>query len=49
MAAKFPLLQKGAPIDVVFTLEENEWNNQKNLQLKVVDLALSSTPSTPRG
>lgn len=53
LAAKFPLLQKGAPIDVVFTLEENEWNNQKNLQLKVVDLALSGAPplasSTPRG
>lgn len=49
LAGKFPLLQQGSPIDVVFTLEENEWNNQKNLQLKVIDLALSTTPSTPRG
>jgi len=39
LAGKFHLLQKGEPIDVVFTLEENEWNNQKNLQLKVIDLA----------
>jgi single-stranded-DNA-specific exonuclease len=43
LAGKFPLLQRGEPIDVVFTLEENEWNNQKNLQLKVIDLALSAT------
>lgn len=45
LAGKFPLLQTGAPVDIVFTLEENEWNHQKNLQLKVVDLALSSTTS----
>ena len=42
LAGKFPLLQTGAPIDLVFTVEENEWNNQKNLQLKVIDFALSA-------
>jgi len=42
LASKFNLLQTGAPVDVVFTLEENEWNNIKSLQLKVVDLALSA-------
>lgn len=41
LAGKFPLLGTGQPIDVIFTLEENEWNNQKNLQLKVIDFALS--------
>lgn len=41
LAAKFALLQTGAPVDVVFTLEENEWNNIKTLQLKVIDFALS--------
>ena len=45
LAAKFPILQAGGPIDVVFTVEENEWNNQKNLQLKVIDIA----PAMPRG
>jgi single-stranded-DNA-specific exonuclease len=42
MAEKFPLLGMNGPIDVVFTLEENEWNNQKSLQIKVIDIALSS-------
>jgi single-stranded-DNA-specific exonuclease len=47
LAAKFHLLQSGARIDLVFTLEENEWNNQKNLQLKVIDFALSDSPVSP--
>jgi len=46
LAAKFPLLRTGNAIDIVYTLEENEWNNQKNLQLKVIDFALAeSSPS----
>jgi single-stranded-DNA-specific exonuclease len=46
LAGKFHLLQTGAPVDIVFALDENEWNNQKSLQLKVIDLALS-LPSMP--
>jgi single-stranded-DNA-specific exonuclease len=42
LAAKFPLLQTRKPVDLLFTLEENEWNGQKNLQLKVVDFRLTS-------
>ncbi|HLZ86550.1 MAG TPA: hypothetical protein VKQ52_04905, partial [Puia sp.] len=41
LAQKFALLQAGTPVDVVFTLEENEWNNIKTLQLKVIDVAPS--------
>jgi len=41
MAGKFPLLQENKPIDIVFHLEENEWNGEKNLQLKVIDFRLS--------
>lgn len=41
LAYKFPLLRNGAPVDIVYTLDENEWNNQKSLQLKVIDIAPS--------
>lgn len=41
MADKMPLLEAGKAIDVVFKLDENEWNGEKNLQLKVVDFRIS--------
>jgi single-stranded-DNA-specific exonuclease len=41
MAAKFNLLQSKKPVDIVFTLDENEWNNEKHLQLRVIDFKLS--------
>jgi len=41
MAKKFPLLEQKAPVDVVFTLDLNEWNDSKTLQLRVIDLRLS--------
>ena len=37
MSDKFPLLQRQQPVDLVFTLDENEWNNTKTRQLKVID------------
>ncbi len=37
LADKFSLLQDKKPIDIVFTLDENEWKNEKHLQLKVID------------
>jgi single-stranded-DNA-specific exonuclease len=36
LAEKFDMLK--APFDIVFTLDENEWNGNTNLQLKVIDL-----------
>ncbi len=41
MARKFHLLQEQKPLDIVFTLDENVWNDEKHLQLKVIDLRLS--------
>jgi len=40
MAEKFSLLLQKQPIDVVFTIDENDWNGEKNLQLKVIDFRL---------
>lgn len=46
MAGKFPLLSRATPLDVVFTLDENEWNGEKNLQLKVIDVRRSEDAFT---
>jgi single-stranded-DNA-specific exonuclease len=40
MADKFPLLQMKEPVDIVFKIDENEWNGEKNLQLRVIDFRL---------
>ena len=41
MADKFHLLQMNAPVDIVFTIDENEWNGEKKLQLKMIDFRLA--------
>jgi single-stranded-DNA-specific exonuclease len=41
LAEKMPLLQSGKPIDIVFKIEENVWNDEKSLQLKVIDLRIT--------
>jgi single-stranded-DNA-specific exonuclease len=41
MATKFYLLQLQKPVDIVFTIDENEWNGSSTLQLKVIDIRLS--------
>jgi single-stranded-DNA-specific exonuclease len=41
MADKFHLLQMNKPLDVVFKIDENEWNGTKSLQLRAIDFRVS--------
>ena len=41
MADKYPLLQMNKSVDVVFKIDENEWNGNKTLQLRVIDFRIS--------
>ena len=41
MADKFSLLQMNEPLDIVYTLDVNEWNNETNIQLRMIDFKLS--------
>jgi single-stranded-DNA-specific exonuclease len=45
MADKFHLLEQEQPVDVVFTLDENEWNGSKHLQLRLMDIRASVNES----
>ncbi|SHK89488.1 exonuclease RecJ [Chitinophaga jiangningensis] len=38
MAEKFDIVSSKRPFDMTFTLDENEWNGQTTLQLKVIDI-----------
>ncbi|WP_217601891.1 single-stranded-DNA-specific exonuclease RecJ [Chitinophaga sp. GbtcB8] len=38
MAEKFEVLSNRQPFDMVFTIDENEWNGKTMLQLKVIDI-----------
>lgn len=42
LADKFHILESKKPFDLVFTIDENEWNGETNLQLKIIDLQLSA-------
>ena len=42
MAEKWPLIQSGQPLDVAYTLDVNEWNGEKKLQLKIHDIKLNA-------
>jgi single-stranded-DNA-specific exonuclease len=41
MADRYSLLQLKKPVDIVYKIDENEWNGQKTLQLRMIDLRLS--------
>jgi single-stranded-DNA-specific exonuclease len=36
MAEKMSLLSR--PVDIVFTLDENVWNGERSLQLRILDV-----------
>lgn len=42
MADKFEIISHKKPFDMVFTVEENEWNGTVSLQLKVIDIRASA-------
>lgn len=41
MKDSFHLLELNLPLDIVYTLDENIWNGNKTIQLKVIDIRLS--------
>lgn len=43
MHEKFSLLANQKEVDIVFSIDENEWNGNKNLQLKVIDVRPSES------
>ncbi|WP_118950817.1 single-stranded-DNA-specific exonuclease RecJ [Taibaiella helva] len=38
MADKFGILSSGRPFDIIYTVDENEWNGNKSIQMKVIDI-----------
>ena len=42
LAEKFNLVQSKKPLDILFTLDENEWNGNTTLQLKIIDIRLTN-------
>ena len=43
MADKMPLLAPNQPVDIVYKIDENEWNGETSLQLRVLDIRPSGT------
>jgi single-stranded-DNA-specific exonuclease len=41
MGEKIGLVRSGQPLDIVYTLDENEWNGVKTIQLKMIDVRSS--------
>lgn len=43
LSEKALLLLSGLPVDLVYKIEENDWNGEKNLQLRVIDVRESGS------
>lgn len=42
MADYFPSISKGTPFDLLYSLDENQWNGQRTLQLRIIDIRMRS-------
>lgn len=42
LADKFKLLEQKKPVDIVFKIDENEWNGETTLQIRVIDFRSST-------
>ena len=42
MADKFNLIEQNKPLDIVFTIDENEYNGNTTLQIKMIDFKISA-------
>jgi single-stranded-DNA-specific exonuclease len=45
MADKFNLVESNQPLDIVFTIDKNEWNGQTSIQMKMIDIRLTENPA----
>lgn len=43
MADKFGVVASGQPFDILYTVDENEWNGNKSIQMKVIDIRPSES------
>jgi len=43
MAEKFHLFEMKKPIDIVFKIDENEWQGNKSLQLRMIDFRITNS------
>jgi single-stranded-DNA-specific exonuclease len=41
MAEYFSIINSGEPFDIVYTLDENEWNGNRSIQIKIIDIRAS--------
>ncbi|MBO9617584.1 MAG: single-stranded-DNA-specific exonuclease RecJ [Niabella sp.] len=41
LADKLPIIESGCPFDIAFKIDENEWQGQKSLQLRVEDIRVA--------
>jgi single-stranded-DNA-specific exonuclease len=41
LADKMEFVSSKKPLDVVYTIDENDWNGEKSLQLRVIDVKLT--------